>query len=121
MSILYLTELCVSRRATSALDAASETLVNEAVRNITSSHSLTTILIAHRLSTLKTADEIAFMQNGRVVERGTYEELAREGTEFWNSVRSQMLGTTVLPVAGKEAKEISGAMSEEEKLAQKST
>jgi ABC-type multidrug transport system fused ATPase/permease subunit len=84
-------------RATSALDAASETLVNEAVRNITSSHSLTTILIAHRLSTLKTADEIAFMQNGQVVERGTYEELAREGTEFWNSVRSQMLGTTISP------------------------
>lgn len=69
--------------ATSALDAASETLVNQAVKRITESNSLMTILIAHRLSTLKTADEIVFMQDGKVVERGTYEELAREGTKFW--------------------------------------
>lgn len=73
--------------ATSALDAASETLVNQAVKRITDSNSLMTILIAHRLSTLKTADEIVFMQDGKVVERGTYEELAREGTQFWQMGR----------------------------------
>lgn len=54
------------------------------------------------------------MMNGKVVERGTYEELAREGTEFWNSVRSQMLGTTV----SMSPKEL--GFSEEEKLAKKS-
>lgn len=54
------------RRATSALDAASETLVNKAISNINATQSLTTILIAHRLSTLKTADSIVFMEHGKV-------------------------------------------------------
>jgi ATP-binding cassette subfamily B (MDR/TAP) protein 10 len=86
--------------ATSALDAASETLVNQAVKRITSTNSLTTILIAHRLSTLKTADEIVFMEDGKVAERGTYEELAREGSRFWTMVRSQMLGTATGTTTG---------------------
>jgi ATP-binding cassette subfamily B (MDR/TAP) protein 10 len=82
--------------ATSALDAASETLVNDAVKRITATNDLTTILIAHRLSTLKTADEIVFMEDGQVVERGTYEELAQEGTAFWRMVRSQLLSVYAL-------------------------
>ena len=98
-SILILDE------ATSTLDAQSETLVNNAVKAITSSRSLTTILIAHRLSTLKTADEIIYMQDGRVAERGTYEELAREGTLFWEMVRSQMLGTSVASSSRKDEDE----------------
>lgn len=89
--------------ATSALDAASETLVNDAVKRITATNDLTTILIAHRLSTLKTADEIVFMEDGRVVERGTYEELAQEGTAFWRMVRSQLLGTATGTPTGKAA------------------
>lgn len=51
-------KLIAPHRATSALDGASEALVNEAVRKVTASRSLTTILIAHRLSTLRTADRI---------------------------------------------------------------
>lgn len=81
------------RRATSALDAASESLVNKAIANITASHSLTTILIAHRLSTLKTADVVVMMEHGLVAEQGTYEELKREGTRFNHLVRSQMLSS----------------------------
>lgn len=96
-SILILDE------ATSALDAASETLVNEAVKKITSTNSLTTILIAHRLSTLKTANEIIFMKDGKICERGTYEELARDGTQFFDMIRTQMLGTGV--VSDKASKE----------------
>lgn len=85
-SILILDE------ATSALDAASETLVNEAIKNIAQSErDVTVLIIAHRLSTLKTADEIYFMKDGKVVEKGSYEQLAREGTAFWDLVRSQML------------------------------
>ena len=81
-------------RATSALDAASESLVNKAINNISTSHSLTTILIAHRLSTIKQADRVVFMENGVVAEQGTFDELARDGTRFANLVQSQMLMTS---------------------------
>lgn len=45
-----------------------------------------------RLSTLKTADSIIMMENGLVAERGTFDELKRDGTRFNHLVRSQFLG-----------------------------
>lgn len=45
-----------------------------------------------RLSTLKTADQVVFMEDGVVAEQGTYDELAQEGTRFNLLVRSQLLG-----------------------------
>ena len=86
------TGLPSTRRATSALDAASESLVNKAISNISQQQQLTTILIAHRLSTLKTADTVVMMEHGIVAEQGTYDELSREGTRFNHLVRSQLLG-----------------------------
>lgn len=65
--------------------------MNKAISNISATHSLTTILIAHRLSTLKTADTVVLMDQGVVAEQGTFEELSREGSRFNNLVRSQML------------------------------
>ncbi|KAL2614004.1 hypothetical protein R1flu_025696 [Riccia fluitans] len=59
--------------ATSALDAESEQIVQEALDRI--SVHRTTILVAHRLSTVRNADQIAVMKNGCVVENGTYDEL----------------------------------------------
>ncbi|GJN92062.1 hypothetical protein Rhopal_005090-T1 [Rhodotorula paludigena] len=91
-ALLQKPRILVADEATSALDAASESLVNEAIANISASHQLTTILIAHRLSTLKTADTVVMMENGVVAEQGSYEELAREGTRFNYLVRSQLLG-----------------------------
>ncbi|GAA5827146.1 hypothetical protein JCM11251_001141 [Rhodosporidiobolus azoricus] len=90
-ALLQKPKILVADEATSALDAASESLVNEAISNISASQSLTTIIIAHRLSTLKTADTVVMMENGKVAEQGTYEELAREGTAFQRLVRSQLL------------------------------
>ncbi|GAA5965493.1 hypothetical protein JCM3765_003305 [Sporobolomyces pararoseus] len=91
-ALLQKPRILVADEATSALDAASESLVNQAISNISSTQQLTTILIAHRLSTLKTADIVVMMENGRVAEQGTYEELSREGTRFNYLVRSQLLG-----------------------------
>ncbi|GAA5991333.1 hypothetical protein JCM11641_004802 [Rhodosporidiobolus odoratus] len=91
-ALLQKPKILVADEATSALDAASESLVNQAISNISASQQLTTILIAHRLSTLKTADKVVMMENGQVAEQGTYEELAREGTRFNYLVRSQLLG-----------------------------
>ncbi|KAL8286490.1 hypothetical protein RQP46_004507 [Phenoliferia psychrophenolica] len=97
-ALLQKPRILVCDEATSALDAASESLVNKAISNISQSQQLTTILIAHRLSTLKTADTVVMMEHGVVAEQGTYDELSREGTRFNHLVRSQLLGGTASPL-----------------------
>ena len=59
--------------ATSALDTESERLVQDALERLMKTR--TTVAIAHRLSTIKNADEICVIHEGRIVERGTHEEL----------------------------------------------
>ncbi|MEK4510418.1 ABC transporter ATP-binding protein [Paenibacillus anaericanus] len=59
--------------ATSALDLESESLIQQSLRDL--SKSRTTLIVAHRLSTITHADLIVVMKNGSVVERGTHEEL----------------------------------------------
>lgn len=62
--------------ATSALDTESEKLVQQALTNLMQNR--TSLVIAHRLSTIQHADEIIVMQKGRIVERGTHEELSSQ-------------------------------------------
>lgn len=59
--------------ATSALDNATEILIQQALDELC--RGRTTIVVAHRLSTIKNADEIAVITNGRIAEQGTHEEL----------------------------------------------
>lgn len=61
--------------ATSALDAASERLVQESIDSLQSMNTHTSIIIAHRLTTIKSADTIVVMDRGQVVESGSHEEL----------------------------------------------
>jgi len=59
--------------ATSALDTESEKLVQDAITNLMKHR--TSIVVAHRLSTIKNADEICVFHKGEIVERGTHDEL----------------------------------------------
>ena len=64
--------------ATSALDNQSETVVQAALDGVMAAGGLTTVVIAHRLSTIRNADCIAVVNEGKVVEKGTHEELLGE-------------------------------------------
>ncbi|MBW4636251.1 MAG: ATP-binding cassette domain-containing protein [Iphinoe sp. HA4291-MV1] len=70
-------EILILDEATSALDTVSERLVQSALENL--SRDRTTLVIAHRLSTVQKADQIAVLDQGSVVEVGTHEELLQKG------------------------------------------
>ncbi|AKD02454.1 ABC transporter transmembrane domain-containing protein [Pontibacter korlensis] len=72
-AILQNPPILILDEATSALDTESEKLVQEALTNLMKNR--TSVVIAHRLSTIQHADEILVLQQGRIVERGTHEEL----------------------------------------------
>ncbi len=77
-AILKNPPILILDEATSALDTESEHLVQDALDKLM--HGRTTLVIAHRLSTIKGADLICVMQDGRIIERGTHDELiARQG------------------------------------------
>lgn len=73
--------------ATSALDATTEALVQQAL--LTLMRGRTTFVIAHRLATIRSADMILVFKNGRIVERGTFSELTRQGGGFAQMVATQ--------------------------------
>ena len=70
-------EILILDEATSALDTVSERLVQEAIDDL--SRDRTTLVIAHRLSTVQKADQIAVLDQGRVMEVGTHNELLQKG------------------------------------------
>ena len=79
-AILKNPEILILDEATSSLDTESEKLVQEALEKLMTAR--TSLVIAHRLSTIKNADEIIVLDNGKIIERGTHEELISKNGHY---------------------------------------
>ena len=77
--------------ATSALDNITQKQVSDALDTL----DCTRVVIAHRLSTVQNCDRILVMDNGKIVEQGSYDELMKLGAEFAELVRKQQLDKSV--------------------------
>ncbi len=80
--------------ATSALDTETERAVAQALDDL--SRGRTTIAIAHRLSTVRDADQILVLDRGRVVQRGTHEDLLEQGGRYGELVSGSEGGSEEL-------------------------
>ncbi|CAI5997323.1 unnamed protein product [Closterium sp. NIES-64] len=88
-AILKDAPILILDEATSALDSVSERLVQQALEGLMQGR--TTLVIAHRLSTVQAADQIVVMAAGRLVERGTHAQLVAQGGAYATLVNAQHL------------------------------
>jgi len=79
-AILQNPDVLILDEATSALDNESEYFVQQSIQQLMKGR--TTIIVAHRLSTIRNADQILFIQNGRITERGTHDELMEKDGDY---------------------------------------
>lgn len=81
-------KILVLDEATSALDSISEKKIQESIENLVKDR--TTLVVAHRLSTIRNADKIAVIGNGGLEEFGTYDELMEKKSEFYKLKKLQI-------------------------------
>jgi ABC-type multidrug transport system fused ATPase/permease subunit len=92
-------EILVLDEATASLDTQSEKTVQDALERLREGR--TTLVVAHRLSTIRHADRIVVLDQGRVAEEGTHEELIARGGIYAGLVRMQDLAP--VPAGGSDA------------------
>lgn len=81
-------EILILDEATSSLDSQSEHFVQETIQNFNQKDK-TVIIIAHRLSTVMSADNIVVLEQGKLLEEGTHKELYREETQYYKMWQKQ--------------------------------
>lgn len=86
-------KILIMDEPTSHLDTHSEGLIQQALKDLSKERSFTKIIIAHRLSTVKNADQILVMEKGRIVERGMHKDLiAKQGVYAKIVAQSELKG-----------------------------
>lgn len=79
-------DLLILDEATSALDNISESVVQKAIDNV--AKECTTLIIAHRLTTIKSADNIYVLEKGKIIEEGNHQKLMEKKGSYWNMYSS---------------------------------
>lgn len=105
-ALLANSPILILDEATSALDNESEAIVQAAIERLMENR--TVLVIAHRLSTVRKADEIVVMHHGRLVEKGTYIELLEKKGRFYELLQAEELANTGQGLRGARRPEITG-------------
>ena len=92
-AILNNPSVLIFDEATSAVDSETEKLIQDAINNLVKGR--TTLMIAHRLSTLKQADKIVVIDKGRILEFGTPDELMAKKGKYYKLVKIQSMAESV--------------------------
>ena len=79
--------------ATSSVDTRTELSIQNAMNELMKDR--TSLIIAHRLSTIQDADQIIVMDQGRIAEIGTHEELLRQGGKYYDLYMTQFAGQAI--------------------------
>ncbi|WP_273720876.1 MULTISPECIES: glucan ABC transporter ATP-binding protein/ permease [unclassified Bartonella] len=88
-AVLKNAPILILDEATSALDVETEARVKDALDCI--SHNRTTFIIAHRLSTIRNADVVLFLEQGHLIEKGSFQELIDKGDRFYKLLKASGL------------------------------
>ena len=88
-AILKNPQILILDEATSSLDTESEKLVQKALENIMKGR--TALVIAHRLSTIQKADKIIVMEDGKIIETGSHDNLMAKKSTYFNLVKLQQV------------------------------
>ena len=97
-AILHDPRILILDEATSSLDSQTEGKIQQAIARLVEGR--TTFAIAHRLSTLRSADRLVVLDDGKVAEMGTHAELMERQGFFYNLVRTQQETTAIMAVSG---------------------